>query len=485
MTRASRIVEELRREKLLTSGPAVLPDLTMVTDDSRAVQPEGLFVAVRGVATDGHRYVHDAVTRGVALVVVEQVIDVDVPQIVVTDSRVAVSVIARAWHGNPGRGLQLVGITGTNGKSTTAFLLQHLLTANQSVGVIGTLGAFDTEGNALYRERLTTPGPFALHETLRAFVDRGYDGAVMEVSSHALSQRRVHGLGFQAAVFTNVSHDHLDYHGSVSAYRRAKMQLANHVVRDGVRVINEDEPVWTALRHTDEHAVVTFGFGAGATVRGERLVSAPDGLRMQVVCGAESYEVFSPLVGRFNAENLLAALATGFALGHPLHEMVDRARSVPPVPGRMERVHDQPSVIRDYAHTPDALKRCLTAVRESMDGRIIVVFGCGGDRDRDKRAPMGAIAAELADVIIATSDNPRTEDPDAILDDIAEGLRGHAYLRIVNRKDAIARALQMAESNDCVVLAGKGHETYQEIAGQRFDFDEAEIVRAVAEGLTS
>jgi UDP-N-acetylmuramoyl-L-alanyl-D-glutamate--2,6-diaminopimelate ligase len=323
-----------------------------------------------------------------------------------------------------------------------------------------------------------------LQRVLRSLVERGVRTVAMETSSHALDQRRVDGLTFVAAVFTNLTRDHLDYHGTMEAYRAAKLRLVGLLARDGVAVLNADDPSWRAV----ENAPRTLYFGTGAGPDGLPAVSArevvyhADGCSFLLVAPAGAHPVQLPLIGDFNVANALAAAATALALGHSVSEAAERLSAAPQVPGRLERLRAAPTVLRDYAHTPDALERALQAVRpftrgaDGTAGRLIVLFGCGGDRDRGKRPEMGRIAEAGADVVIVTSDNPRTEDPDRILDDIEAGMARREHRRIVDRRDAIAEALQMAQPRDVVLLAGKGHETYQVRGTTAYPFDERAIV---------
>jgi UDP-N-acetylmuramoyl-L-alanyl-D-glutamate--2,6-diaminopimelate ligase len=299
----------------------------------------------------------------------------------------------------------------------------------------------------------------------------------MEVSSHSLDQRRVEGVLFDVVTFTNFTRDHLDYHGTMEAYLAAKALLVGQLEREGVAVVNADDPAWAALPAAPR--TVRFGVAPTADVRATEVRCTPTGSRFRLSLGAEAHELVLPLLGDFNVANALAAAACAWALGEPAEGIVSRLATMPQVPGRLEIVHRHPTVLRDYAHTPDALERAIDAVRPFAGGRLLVVFGCGGDRDRGKRPEMGRIAAERADLAILTSDNPRTEDPERILDDIEAGMGDVAHERIEDRRAAIARALTLAEPDDLVLLAGKGHETYQIRGTTRFPFDEREIVAEI------
>ena len=479
MTRLREIVAALDGARLLVRAPPVerLPDITGLSADSRSVTPGALYCAVRGSAADGHAYVAAAAAAGAAAALVETPQPVDLPQIEVQDGRRAAVVAAETWFGRPAARLHLYGVTGTNGKTTSVVLARHVLSALAPTGSIGTLGAFDAAGQPVPSEAgsLTTPGPIGLQATLAALVERGTQGVAMEVSSHSLDQGRVDGLVFQAAVFTNFTRDHLDYHKTMDDYFRAKARLQSYVAPAGLEVVNADEAAWQRLRR--ERRRVTFGERSG-DVRARGVAVDGRGGRFELVTPTGSVDACLPLLGRFNVVNALGVAACAWGLGVPLDTIAERLGTAPQVPGRMERIASHPcTVLRDYAHTPDALERALETLRPLTAGRLIVVFGAGGDRDRGKRAPMGQTAARLADLAIVTSDNPRTEDPERILDDIEAGMGGRAHERITDRRAAIARALEMARPDDTVLLAGKGHETYQVLGTTRLPFDESRVVR--------
>ena len=374
--------------------------------------------------------------------------------------------------------LSLIGVTGTNGKTTTTGLIRHLLNATGTSGSIGTLGAFDGRGEAVLSTAgtLTTPGPIDLQATLAALVERGVDRVTMEASSHSLDQGRLDGLRFAAGVFTNLTRDHLDYHGTMESYLAAKLKLGGMLTERGVEVVNLDDTAWAVLPAASRR--VTFGLHPAADVRATGVVLDAAGSRFRLEGCFGTAEVSLPLLGDFNVANALAAAACALGLGMPLTQVAARLSTAPQVPGRMELLSETPCVVlRDYAHTPDALERALATLRPLTGGRLVVVFGCGGDRDKGKRPIMGRIAAEGSDVALVTSDNPRTEDPDAIIDDIEQGMGGVAHLRIVDRLEAIHTALGQARPGDTILLAGKGHETYQVLGTEKVPFDEREIVR--------
>jgi UDP-N-acetylmuramoyl-L-alanyl-D-glutamate--2,6-diaminopimelate ligase len=400
-----------------------------------------------------------------------------VPEILVNDGRKAASVAARAWYGDPAASLTLIGITGTNGKTTTTGLVRHLFNAHRTAGSIGTLGAFDGAGNPVPSTAgsLTTPGPVDLHATFAALRARGVTHVAMETSSHSLDQGRLDGLSFAAGIFTNLTREHLDYHRTMEHYLAAKLRLSALLAPGGVEIVNADDPAWAVMPPGPRR--VSFGVSPDADVRAEEVKLEAGGSRFRLAGIFGSAEARIPLMGEFNVSNTLAAAACALALGRPLEEVVRRLAEAPQVPGRMERLADGPMVVlRDYAHTPDAMIRVLATLRPLTPGRLFLVFGCGGDRDRGKRPEMARIAVEGADVVAITSDNPRTEDPERILDDMEAGMGGAPHLRIPDREAAIQRLLEQAKEGDTVLLAGKGHETYQIIGTTKHHFDEREIV---------
>ena len=477
------MLDELRRADLLIAAPPKGDDPTGVGVDSRTLGAGMVYVAVRGSQADGHRFVGDAVGRGAKAIVVEAPQQSGVPEIVVRDSHQAALLLGSAWYGYPARAVTLIGVTGTNGKTTTTGLIRHLFNQRETAGSIGTLGAFDGQGRPIASTAgsLTTPGPIDLQATLAAMVDRGVTHVTMETSSHSLDQRRLDGLTFAAGVFTNLTRDHLDYHGTMEAYLASKLRLSALLGLTGIEVVNLDDDAWQVMPARASR--LTFGLHPAADVRATDLVLDAAGSRFRVSGRFGSAEVSLPLLGDFNVANALAAAATALSLGRPVAEVAERLSSAPQVPGRMERISDTPCIVlRDYAHTPDALERALTSLRPLTSGRLIVVFGCGGDRDRGKRPIMGRIAAELSHLAIATSDNPRTEDPDAIIDDIEQGMGGMPHLRISDRLAAIHAALNEGRAGDTILLAGKGHETYQVVGTEKVDFDEREIVQEAVRG---
>ena len=448
-----------------------------VTQDSRTVERGDLFLAWKGTGVDAHDFVPAAVEHGAVATVVERPVDVEIPQLVVTDGRRAAALVADAVMGCPSLELLTVGVTGTNGKTTTALLIRHLVAPEMPTAVIGTLGLIDDQGLRPGTEGLTTPGPVQVAVWLRDLADGVTGAVVVEASSHALAQHRLDGVSFDVAVFTNLTQDHLDYHDDTADYLRAKARLVELVVPGGTVVVNHADPAWASL-DVGGRELRTYAVELAADLTATDVILESGGTTFTLVADGSSHAVQTPLVGLYNVENALAAIATALAAGVAIDAIVERLASAPQASGRLEAVVTEPfTVLIDYAHTPAALEGALAAVKPFTPGRLIVVFGAGGDRDRTKRAPMAEAVRRVADLVVLTSDNPRTEDPEIILDDLAEGLGDAQYLRVANRREAIRGALQAAKSGDTVVLAGKGHETYQVIGTQKHPFDERSIVR--------
>ncbi|MDQ3388008.1 MAG: UDP-N-acetylmuramoyl-L-alanyl-D-glutamate--2,6-diaminopimelate ligase [Gemmatimonadota bacterium] len=474
--------EGLLRDPVAAAAAGVGLTLQGVTTDSRGVAEGTLFCAVTGTGSDGHDFLHDAAAAGAAAALVERAQPaVPLAQIEVTHGRLAAAHAAGRFFGDPWRELTLVGITGTNGKTTTAAILRHLLSRRGGAASIGTLGAVGADGEVLPgTDGLTTPGPVESSQWLRRLVDDGARGVAVEVSSHALHQGRVAAIRFDAVIFTNLTRDHLDYHATMEEYRSAKLRLLDLLKPDGVAVLNADDPAWAGVRA--EHArSVRFGRSASAELRAEEPRAEAAGTEF-ILRGPEGAQrVRLPLLGDFNVANALGAAAALRGLGWPLEEIALGLESLPPVPGRLERV-DAPGeipVLIDFAHTPDALEGVLRTLRPLTTGRLILVFGAGGDRDRGKRPEMGRVAARFADLTVVTSDNPRTEDPERIADDIERGMGDAPRLRLLDRGEAIRHALAEARPGDLVLLAGKGHERYQIRGTESRPFDERVVVREV------
>ena len=482
--RLDRIIEALEDAGLFVRIRGKLPEsFDEISDDSRRISGACLFIAVKGSIRDGHDYLDRARQLGAVAAMVEDPSRTTLPCIVVREGRKAAAVAAGAAYGDPSRELRMIGITGTNGKSTTAGILRHLLDhPGERAASIGTLGVLFGSGAEVIPggTELTTPGPVELQRILRELVNRQVKTVAMEVSSHSLDQRRIDGLNFDAAVFTNLTRDHLDYHVTMEAYFEAKAKLMDYLKPDGTAVVNIDDANWIQL--PDSRRKVLFGVSARAEVRGTDVRFSPLGSEWNLNHGGNSVHVSLPLIGDVNVHNALGAAAVGITMGLTLKEIGSALSKLPQVPGRLEVIAKHPTVLRDYAHTPDAIERALAAVRPFTSGRLILVFGCGGDRDRGKRADMGRAAEAGADLVIITNDNPRTEDPEQILDDIEKGMTPGRHERIVKRRAAIQRALGEAEDGDVVLLAGKGHETYQIIGTTKLPFDEKAIVHEIVSG---
>ncbi|WP_308638910.1 UDP-N-acetylmuramoyl-L-alanyl-D-glutamate--2,6-diaminopimelate ligase [Paenibacillus silvisoli] len=469
-----------------------------IETDSRRVTPGCVFICLRGHKVNGHDYAPEAVSRGAVALVVERLLDLPVPQLVVKDSRHAMAVIADHYYGHPSRRLKLIGVTGTNGKTTTTYLIEKILSdAGFSAGVIGTVEM--RYGGKTFPMSGTTPGALELQRSLAAMVEEGTDYCVMEVSSHALEQGRVKGSRYRIAIFTNLTQDHLDYHETMERYAAAKgllfSRLGNEYGAPEERlfaVLNADDPASPRYADVTAADVVTYGIDKDADVRADKVRITAHGTAFHVETFAGSADITLRMAGKYNVYNALGAISACLIEGVPLWQIKKSLEAIPGVPGRVEAVQGgQPfAVIVDYAHTPDGLKNVLSAVKEFAAGRIICVFGCGGDRDRTKRPQMGRIAAEIADYAIITSDNPRTEDPNRILLDIEAGLiednvPATRYELLADRKTAIQKAVEMARRDDVVLIAGKGHETYQDIMGVKTDFDDREVAKEAIRSLYS
>ncbi len=468
----------MRLDKVMPGAPAGSGDIE-ITDlayDNRLVTPGTLFFCVPGFTRDGHDFAPDAIARGAAALVVERPLALGVPEVPVASVRAAMAPAAAAFFGDPTATLRTVGITGTNGKTTTAFLVRALLQADgRQTGLLGTVKSV-IAGREREVQR-TTPEAIDLQRTLREMLDGGDDACAMEVSSHALELRRADAIHFAAAIFTNLTQDHLDFHPTMEDYFRAKRRLfVAH--KPAAAIVNLDDPHGARLAAQLERPI-TFALNADADYRAVDARSDISGSEFNVRTPDGTLTLRSPLRGEFNVYNVLGALAAARALGVPAETCASAIATAGQVPGRFEIVDaGQPfAVVVDYAHTPDSLENVLTAARDLTQARLIAVFGCGGDRDRGKRPLMGAIAGRLADRAIVTSDNPRSEDPDAIVAEVLAGA-GSGIEHEVDRRAAIARAIAGAEPGDVVVIAGKGHEQGQEFeSGRKIPFDDVTVAR--------
>jgi UDP-N-acetylmuramoyl-L-alanyl-D-glutamate--2,6-diaminopimelate ligase len=458
--------------------------------DSRRVQRNGLFVALRGEKADGHEFIGQAIEKGASVIVAER--EEKHPRVtclVVENTRSALADLSAVFYRLPAQKLKLAAVTGTNGKTTTTFLIKHVCErAGLRCGLIGTV-RYEIGERVLPAIR-TTPESLDLQELLAQIVNAGCRAAAMEVSSHALAQDRTRGLEWNVAVFTNLTQDHLDFHGTMESYFESKAKLFMQLgwqqkKRKPVAIVNIDDRYGEQLLDKIDKsvAVVSYGLGARADFRASNSRVESNGTSYQLDARGKSYLVRVPLIGRFNVANSVAALAAVNALGVNLREAVLSLGKSPQVPGRLELVpaKRQFQVFVDYAHTPDALRNVLKTLRELEPHRLIVVFGCGGNRDRQKRPLMGEIVDRRADYAIITSDNPRKEDPSAIIAEIEKGFRSTHYEKLVDRTEGIGRAISLAQPRDIVLIAGKGHENYQEFADHTVPFDDIQVARRAIE----
>ena len=454
-------------------------EITGVSYDSRNTRPGDLFVAMTGFATDGHRFIPAAVEKGAVCVLCQTPPAGEIPYVQVADSRRALAVVGANFFGHPAREMTMVGVTGTNGKTTTTYLLKDILehAAGAKVGLIGTNQ--NMIGDQVLHTERTTPESFEVQKLFREMADAGCTHVVMEVSSHALFLDRVYGVHYAVGIFTNLTQDHLDFHETMEAYCDAKAILFQNC---DVGVYNADDPWADRLMAHAACKTVSFGEKAGAQLRAEHIRLHDTGVEFDAVESGGTQKIEVAIPGGFMVYNTLGVLAAAQALGVPLAESAKVLRCTAHVKGRVEPVPTDGdyTILIDYAHTPDALENVLKAVQGYAKGRVVALFGCGGDRDRTKRPQMGKIAADNADFVIVTSDNPRTEDPAAIIADILPGLAGAKtpHVTIENRVEAIHYAIDHARSGDVIVLAGKGHEDYQEINHVKHHLDEREVVAA-------
>ena len=473
-----KLQDLLRGVEVLETGADLQMEITGVTDSSRQVQQGMLFLAVPGYATDGHKYIPDAVNRGAGVIVCEREMPDDAPWVRVKDARTAMAKIGAAWYGRPADHMEMIGVTGTNGKTSVTYLLKTLLekALGTKVGLIGTI--HNMIGDEILPGERTTPGAMELQGLLARMREAGCTHVVMEVSSHALVQHRVDEIPFRIGAFTNLTEDHLDFHHTMEAYGQAKALLFKKC-RDGV--FNIDDPSADIMTEHAACTSYTVGLSSKAELQGEHIVLAPDHIEMDVKEGKALEKLSLQIPGRFTVSNALVVLGIARKLGISLKAAVAALSQAKGVKGRIEVVPTPGqnfTVIIDYAHTPDGLENILKSLKDFCRGRLIVVFGCGGDRDRNKRPIMGSIAAKYGDYVIVTSDNPRTEDPMKIIEDILPGMKDTKTPYIVeeNRRKAIRVALRSAKKDDMILLAGKGHETYQIIGTEKTHLDEREEV---------
>ncbi len=474
--------------------------------DSRLIEKDFLFVAIKGFSVNGHDYIEDAVSRGAAAVITESTVGVKSMQhsavqdsiafIEVSDSREALALTSTAFYGHPSGKLSLIGITGTNGKTTTSFITRSIINAGgRSAGLIGSIRYMTGERTTAAPN--TTPESLDLQRYMGEMVSNKMEYAVLEVSSHALSLKRVEGCQFDIAAFTNFTRDHLDFHGTMDGYLSAKNKIFNLLSAEGTAVLNWDDPMIRPIAEKLDRNVITFGTGKGAMfravnikeVRSEKLevrsektgerTAIPSGLSFDIQTPVSRFRVDSQFIGRFNVYNILTSAAITHALGFSDEVIQKGIQEAEPVEGRFENIDEGQDFlcIVDYAHTDDALKNSLEETRAITKGKVITVFGCGGDRDRTKRPLMGSVASEMSDLVFVTSDNPRFEDPVEIIEGIVKGIKKNNYSKQPDREQAIREAVSIAEEGDTLLVAGKGHEDYQEIKGVRRHFSDKEILR--------
>ncbi|MDJ1504172.1 UDP-N-acetylmuramoyl-L-alanyl-D-glutamate--2,6-diaminopimelate ligase [Xanthocytophaga agilis] len=469
---------------LATTGDTT-QQITKLCLDSRQVQPGSLFAAVRGTQTDGHQFIAKAVELGATAIVCEQLPDIQVASVVyvqVSDSAKALGFIASNFYGNPSEKLKLVAVTGTNGKTTTVTLLYQLFRRlGYRTGMLSTVRNYidDKPVEATH----TTPDAINLNALLADMVSAGCTHAFMEASSHAIVQERTAGVKFTGAIFTNITHDHLDFHQTFDNYIKAKKKLFDELPSSAFALANlDDKRGLIMLQNTSAHKA-TFSLVNPAPFKGRLIANTLHGLEMEI----EGKEVWFKLIGEFNAYNILGVYATAILLEEPIEEVLMQLSDVLPAPGRFDQVRSAEGVIGivDYAHTPDALENVLETIQELKDGgKVITIVGCGGNRDAAKRPVMAEIACKLSDKILLTSDNPRFEEPEAILADMEKGVKitdRNRVQTIVDRKEAIAKAVALAQPGDIILIAGKGHETYQEIKGVKYPFDDKKIITELFE----
>lgn len=465
------------------------PEITSIENDNRKVQIGSLFICIKGYTVDGHDYAKSAVDHGAVAILAEHPISVKVPVIIVKDTTRAMAVLADAYYGQPTKRLQLIGITGTNGKTTTSHLIEKIFSdAGKKTGLIGTM--YTKIGDKIIETKNTTPESLILQKTFNQMVEEDVDTAVMEVSSHALDLGRVHGCDFDIAVFTNLTQDHLDYHETMDEYKRAKSllfaQLGNTFDphKPKFAILNTDDPASVMYQKSTSAHVVTYGIDNDADIRATNIQMTAAGTTFDLEIQENHFSMRIQFIGKFSVYNVLASISAAFVSGIPINEIIQSIEGIAGVAGRFELVNagQDFTVIVDYAHTPDSLENVLKTIQHFAKKRVFVLVGCGGDRDRTKRPLMAQIACQYSTDPIFTSDNPRSEDPLEILREMEAGVNGEKYLVIPDRKVAIVKTIEQASSGDVILIAGKGHETYQIIGNQIHDFDDRLVAREAIEG---
>ncbi|MGF6951225.1 UDP-N-acetylmuramoyl-L-alanyl-D-glutamate--2,6-diaminopimelate ligase [Neobacillus sp. B4I6] len=485
----------MKLQKLLKNLHLLVPfkgedlEITSIENDNRKVQKGSLFICIKGYTVDGHDFAESAVKNGAAAILAERPLSLGVPVILVKDTTRAMAVLADTLYGQPTKKLHLIGITGTNGKTTTSHLIEKIMVdAGQKTGLIGTM--YTKIAEKTIETKNTTPESLTLQKTFQQMVEAGVNTAVMEVSSHALDLGRVHGCDYDVAVFTNLTQDHLDYHKTMDEYKRAKSllfaQLGNTFDHHKPKfaVLNADDPASDMYSRSTAAHVITYGIDNKADIQAKEIQMTSSGTHFNLFVETEKFPIQMQLIGRFSVYNVLASIAASLVSGVEINEIIKSIESVEGVSGRFELVNagQDFTVIVDYAHTPDSLENVLKTVQHFAKKRIFVIVGCGGDRDRTKRPLMAQIACQLATDPILTSDNPRSEDPLAILKEMEAGVEGEKYKIIPDRKEAIHTAIQQATTGDVILIAGKGHETYQIIGNVVHDFDDRLVAREAIEG---
>jgi UDP-N-acetylmuramoyl-L-alanyl-D-glutamate--2,6-diaminopimelate ligase len=480
----------LRHVKTISTVGCLGREISGIASDHRKVESGHIFICYEGVNVDGHTFIPQAIKKGATTIIGEHPPPVDLPTdityIQTPNGRIALSHIAANWHSNPADQLKLIGITGTNGKTSTAYLTHSILEADGLKAAI--MGTVDYRyGDVLVPASAgTTPDPITLHRLFKQIVDAGLDYVIMETSSQGLAQHRLAGLTFDTAVFTNLTQDHLDYHQTMEEYLNAKLMLFQQIhPENGLAILNADDPAFNRIRQQVKAPILTYGVENCADITVREPESTLKGLAFTAMTQAGNIRAKLQLLGDYNLYNALAAIGISLHHGCSIKTIQSGLESTV-VPGRFQLIDrgQDFAVVVDYAHTPDGLENLLTAAQKIVKKRLICVFGCGGDRDRTKRPKMGNISATIADHSVVTSDNPRTEDANRIIDDILEGLpNGANYQCITDRRKAIGYAIEMAEPGDLVAIAGKGHEAYQEIDGEKFDFDDCEVAAEFLDAL--
>ena len=485
----------MKLQKLLESLHAIVPykgenpEITSIENDNRKVQKGSLFICIKGYTVDGHDFAESAVKNGAVAILAERPLDLEVPVLLVNDTTRAMAVLADAFYGQPTKSLHLIGITGTNGKTTTSHLIEKIFAdAGEKTGLIGTM--YTKIADKTMETKNTTPESLTLQKTFKQMVDAGVNTAVMEVSSHALDLGRVHGCDYNVAVFTNLTQDHLDYHETMEEYKRAKSllfaQLGNtfDLNMPKFAVLNADDTATEMYSRSTAAHVVTYGIEQEADIKAKNIQMTPKGTVFDLEIKGVSYPIRMQLIGKFSVYNVLASISTALVSGIEIEQIIQSIESVEGVAGRFELVNagQDFTVIVDYAHTPDSLENVLKTIQHFAEKKVFVIVGCGGDRDRTKRPIMAQIACKFATDPILTSDNPRSEDPVDILNDMEAGVQGENYQVIPDRRKAIFTAVSQASPGDVILIAGKGHETYQIIGNEVLDFDDRLVAREAIKG---